>query len=74
MKELQRHMDAFEIYFKKNKRGNDSKGHHFSQSECALVTSLYTWKKEFDWDGREAMRAAEINKKVEENKQHVNRE
>ena len=68
MKELQRHIDAFEIYFKKKQEGNDTaKAISLSSLECGFSeTSLYTWKKEFDWDGREAIRAAEINKKVEE--------
>jgi len=68
MKELQRHIDAFEIYFKKKQEGNDTaKAITLASLECGFSeTSLYTWKKEFDWDGREAIRAAEINKKVEE--------
>ena len=68
MKELQRHIDAFEIYFKKKQEGNDTaKAITLASQECNFSeTSLYTWKKEFDWDGREAIRAAEINKKVEE--------
>jgi hypothetical protein len=68
MKELQRHIDAFEIYFKKKQEGNDTaKAITLASQECNFSeTSLYTWKKEFDWDDREAIRAAEINKKVEE--------
>jgi len=68
MKELQRHIDAFEIYFKNKQGGHDTaKAISLSSLECGFSeTSLYTWKKEFDWDGREAIRAKEINKKVEE--------
>ena len=68
MKELQRHIDAFEIYFKKKQEGYETaKAITLASQECGFSeTSLYTWKKEFDWDGREAIRAAEINKKIEE--------
>lgn len=68
MKELQRHLDAFEIYFKHKQEGRNTK------EAITLVsmelkfseTSLYKWKKEFDWDGREAIRSREIQRKIEE--------
>jgi hypothetical protein len=68
MKELQRHIDAFEIYFQKKQGGHDTaEAISLASIECNFSeTSLYTWKKEFDWDGREAIRAAEINRKVQQ--------
>jgi hypothetical protein len=67
MKELQRHIDAFEIYFKKKQEGNDTaKAITLASQECNFSeTSLYTWKKNFNWDDREAVRSAEINAEVQ---------
>lgn len=67
MDELQRHLDAFEIYFQKKQEGctipeavagvNLELG--WSES------SIYDWKKKFNWDDREAIRSSEINKEVQ---------
>jgi hypothetical protein len=67
MKELQRHIDAFEIYFKTKQSGKIT---HEAIKLVALelgfsTNAIYTWKKEFDWDGREAIRSREINKQIE---------
>jgi len=67
MKELQRHIDAFEIYFTNKQNGQNV------QDSVRLVESkfgvsektVYKWKRVFDWDGREAIRANEINRKIE---------
>jgi hypothetical protein len=68
MDELQRHRDAFEAYFKYKQEG------HTIEEAIMLLTgdfkvtrkTLYKWKKTFDWDGREAIRATEINRRVQE--------
>lgn len=67
MKELQRHRDAFELYFKL-KQSN-----HTTTDAVRLVKgefkvsekTIYKWKKAFSWDGREAIRTNEIQKNIE---------
>lgn len=68
MKELQIHLDAFEHYFvKKQTRMNVVTAVKSTASEFKVTTkTIYKWKRKFDWDGREALRAAEVNKKLQE--------
>lgn len=59
MNELQRHIDAFEKYFQYKQSGKIT---HDAIKLVALElgfseNAVYTWKKEFDWDGREALRS-----------------
>jgi len=68
MKELQRHRDAFEIYLQHKQKGN------LTTQAIRLVCSefkvsektVWKWKREFDWDGREAIRTQEIQRQIEE--------
>jgi hypothetical protein len=68
MNEKQKHIDAFETYFQ-FKQQNMSKNKAFEKT-CEQIkagkSSIKTWAREFDWDGREALRAKEINKEVSE--------
>jgi hypothetical protein len=68
MKEQQRHKDAFELYFTFKQNGKSvEETIKLLQSDCNVTRkTLYVWKKEFDWDGREAIRANEIQKEVEQ--------
>lgn len=67
MKEKQRHTDAFEIYFQKKQEGGtvpeavNAVHLQLQFSERAI----YNWKDEFNWDDREAIRNAEIQRNVE---------
>jgi len=68
MKELQKHLDAFELYFKNKQEGSsvvESIRLVCSKFKVSEKTA-YKWKKEFDWDGREAIRSQEIQKRIEE--------
>ncbi|MBT9151267.1 MAG: hypothetical protein DDT40_01455 [candidate division WS2 bacterium] len=67
MKEKQRHQDAFEIYFQKKQEGHSVVDTIMTvMSQCNVSEkTVYRWKSFFDWDGREAIRAAEIQKEVE---------
>ncbi len=67
MKELQRHRDAFELYLTKKLEGIDTT-QAITQVSLELScseSSIYNWKKKFNWDEREAIRSAEIQKEVE---------
>ena len=68
MKELQKHIDAFELYFKSKQSGcGVVESIRLVKSKCKVSEkTLYQWKRIFDWDGREAIRSKEINKKVEQ--------
>lgn len=68
MNESQRHHDAFEKYFQYKQEGKSTdEAITLLQVELGFSkTSFYKWKKEFDWDGREAIRADNIRKKVTE--------
>ena len=68
MKELQKHLDAFEYYFQCKQSGhNTTESIRLVKSKCNVSEkTLYHWKKEFDWDGREAIRSLEINNKIQE--------
>jgi len=68
MKEQQVHLDAFEHYFiQKQNRKNVVTAVKSTASKFKVTTkSIYKWKRTFDWDGRESLRAAEVNKKLQE--------
>ena len=68
LKEQQRHKDAFEKYFtyKQSGKSNEESIKLLIGDIGVTRKSLYAWKKEFDWDGREALRSNEIQKGVEE--------
>jgi hypothetical protein len=68
MKEQQKHLDAFETYFTSRQGGAKiSDSVRLVSSEHKVTTkTVWKWKAEFDWDSREAVRAAEINKKIQE--------
>jgi len=67
MDEEQIHLDAFEKYFECRQSGKNKSE---CVSELALEnnlskTTIWTWKKNFNWDDREAVRSAEINAEVQ---------
>ena len=68
MKELQMHRDAFERYFILKQTGSNvvdaiaTVALEYNRSESAV----YVWKKQFDWDGREAIRTHDVQNKVAE--------
>lgn len=67
MKESQKHLDAFELYFKfiqSNKTKSESIIGVSSEYNIATST-VWRWNKLFDWDGRTAIRSKEIQKQVE---------
>jgi len=68
MKEEQRHILAFESYFKKKQVGATTKAsvEEVAKEQDFNVTTIWKWKKIFHWDEREAVRQAKINKRVEE--------
>jgi len=68
MKEERRHIDAFELYFQLRQQGKGVRDAVaiVAKEQNRSESTIYTWKREFDWDSREAVRAAEIRKKVEE--------
>ena len=68
MIEKQKHIDAFEIYFTfKQERLSKNKAFEETIKKIGVSkSSIKTWAREFDWDGREAIRSKEINKKVSE--------
>jgi transposase len=68
MKEAQKHIDAFELYFKEkqNQRSVVEAIRLVCSNFKVSEKTAYKWKRVFDWDGREAIRSAEINKKVQE--------
>lgn len=69
MDEEQKHLDAFEKYFELRQSGE---GKTKAVSLVALEfnlseTTIFTWKKQLNWDDREAVRSAEINREVQRN-------
>lgn len=68
MREGQRHRDAFEEYFQLRQQGHtpteaiNSVAIQYGFSE----RTIWQWKKAFNWDEREAIRAAEIQRGIEE--------
>jgi hypothetical protein len=67
MKELQKHLDAFELYFQYKQSGhNTTQSIKLVKGKCKVSEkSLYKWKEEFDWDERETIRSLKINKEVQ---------
>ena len=67
MKELQKHLDAFELYFQYKQSGhNITQSIKLLKGKCKVSEkSLYKWKEEFDWDEKETIRSLEINKEVQ---------
>ena len=62
------HLDAFEKYFILKQSGVnvvDAIAEVASEYNRS-VSSVYTWKKAFDWDGREAIRTHDVQTKVAE--------
>lgn len=69
MDEEQKHLDAFEHYFELRQQGTNITK---AVTKVALKydcseTTIYSWKKNFNWDDREAVRSAEINREVQKN-------
>ena len=68
MEEKQIHLDAFEKYFIHKQAGINTT----EAIEKVWLTgkvskkTLWKWKREFDWDEKEAIRSLEITKKVSE--------
>ena len=67
MKELQKHKDAFELYFQSKQEGESVENAVRLLVGDLGVTrkTIYKWKKELKWDDREAVRASEVNRDVE---------
>jgi len=68
MNEEQIHRDAWNLYFQLRQQGK-SKSEAVARvaSECGRSEStIWEWKKKFNWDERESVRAAEVNRKTEE--------
>ncbi|HIH62087.1 MAG TPA: hypothetical protein HA298_05320 [Methanobacteriales archaeon] len=68
MNEEQIHRDAWNLYFELRQQGKSkSEAVAGAASECGRSEStIWEWKKKFNWDERESIRAATINQKVEE--------
>lgn len=68
MKEQQKHRDAFEQYFILRQSGLAVVEAVRSVAEQCGVSegAVYTWKRNFDWDGREAIRTHDVQNKVAE--------
>jgi hypothetical protein len=73
MEEEPIHLDAFETYFKLRQSGK-------GKTEAAIGTgsehgrtksTIFEWKKNFNWDDREAVRSADINREVQQNTNSV---
>lgn len=67
MEEEQKHIDAFELYFVKLHDGltkTEAVTVVASEYSCS-VSTVWTWKKDFNWDDKEAVRSQDINKEVE---------
>ena len=58
MKERQKHRDAFDKYFKLHQEGETVEAIVLLLASDFNVTrkTVYTWKKELNWDDREAIR------------------
>ena len=68
MKEAQKHIDAFELYFQSIQSGMSVNESILSvQKQCTVSErTVWRWHSAFDWSGRTALRSKEINKKVEQ--------
>ena len=62
--ELSRHRDAFELYFQLKQSGSTTKASvEQVASKCNFnVTTIWKWKKLFNWDRGGALRVGEIQK------------
>ena len=68
MKEQQKHRDAFEKYFILRQTGSavvEAINEVADEFQCS-VGAVYSWKKNFDWDGREAIRTHDVQNKIAE--------
>jgi hypothetical protein len=67
MKELQKHIDAFDQYFILKQNGVSTTEAIRSVMGQWKVSekSAFKWKREFKWDEKEAVRSVEVNQKVE---------
>ena len=67
MKELQKHIDAFDQYFilKQNGLSVEEVVRLLVGDLGVTRKTVYKWKKEFKWDEKEAVRSADVNQKVE---------
>ena len=68
MKEQQKHRDAFEQYFILRQTGSavvEAINEVADEFNCS-VGAVYSWKKNFDWDGREAIRTHDVQTKIAE--------
>jgi hypothetical protein len=67
MDEEQIHLNAFEKYFELRQKGKNKTdcvagvASEFNRSK----STIFEWKKNFNWDDREAVRSAEINAEVQ---------
>ena len=69
MEEEQIHLDAFEVYFTSRQNGKnktDSVTGVASEFDRSKST-IFEWKKNFNWDDKEAIRATEINQNIQQN-------
>lgn len=69
--EEQEHIDAFNLYFQLRQQGHNKTEavRRVAAKHSVSETTVWMWKKKFRWDERESVRAAEVNRKVEE---HLN--
>jgi hypothetical protein len=67
VKEEQKHIDAFDIYFHARQAGASKRAsiRQVAGKQNFNVTTVWKWKKKFNWDEREAVRSANVNKGVE---------
>lgn len=67
MEEEQTHLDAFELYFKFRQEGLKVKEsiERVAVEQNLGKSTLWKWKKNFNWDDKEAVRSAEINQEVQ---------
>lgn len=68
MDEEQYHIDAFETYYKLRQEGKSKtdavEGVHLEHQRSK--SAIWEWKKDFDWDEKTAIRAAKINKNIQD--------
>ena len=67
MKELQRHLDAFELYLSYKMSGlNVEDTIKLLMSDLGVTRkTLYKWKKDLKWDIKETIRSIDINKDIQ---------
>ena len=68
MKEVQKHRDAFNDYFilKQERKTVVEAVRLVADKYNVSEGAVYTWKRNFDWDGKEAIRTHDVQNKVEE--------